>query len=479
MTLVQQFGAFQLFALSTIGIGAFDIGLVLFYIIFIKRLFWNGDKLIITHKKTLSLFLSFILIAALSGLFPLLSASNLQIIQFFKTFTHLFYVIFFAIICLIIYISPTSCTKLLQTNLLISIVVNGFAIYQTIARVFDLPFAWLNLTNYGLTLRGVGGDGTEISQLSLQFENFYRATSFFSEPSALAGFNIMIMILLIVPFFQGRQQLFKSSNFSLVIFLLSLIAVFLTFSLTALTGLVLIVVAVLIIERSKRSWYIFPALFFSIVTLIITDTIITNIADISVLGLFEKRIVSLSTGGKGQDVIVGESFYGRVSSISHSIDLWSEYPIFGAGLGQTQYHKKSLIMFSDTSIGHVLIELGSFGGIIFTCIFIVLLIENFRIRKRFNITDKIDPQIARNASVSIYMIVFIWYSNFFTANNVIATHFWYSFAIIILNMKNVRLAAGDKVFSIELLKTPLNKLFVISTFYKEKLLKGKNPELTR
>ncbi|HZV12553.1 MAG TPA: hypothetical protein VFA55_05015, partial [Candidatus Kapabacteria bacterium] len=68
--------------------------------------------------------------------------------------------------------AATTFIKVLRIQILFGVAICLFGVYQIFARLYNLPFAWIEMSNVVYSQ----GD-----QISLRFANFYRATSIFSE----------------------------------------------------------------------------------------------------------------------------------------------------------------------------------------------------------------------------------------------------------------------------------------------------------
>ncbi|MES2765125.1 MAG: hypothetical protein V4642_04610, partial [Bacteroidota bacterium] len=290
-------GSFQLFSISTLAITLADLSMLLFIMGWLVRIAWSGEQLYI-HKSSSLFFLVGIFIAAIiSGITPIIAGDPMGMTQFLKTFSHFVYLWLFTFACATLRINIKVWTNVIKVMLVFALFVNIFGIYQIVARAFDWPFAWLTMTNISVGGRGgnISGDG---SQLSLQFGNFYRATSIFSEPSSLAGFNVTILIYLLVPFALGIKQFFASRIFLYLLFIFTVIGLFLTFSLTGVFTGSVIFSSILLFGEKKRRVQVVSVLLVGALLIVVSDTLVRSYADISVLDLFTQRIGGIADGGK-------------------------------------------------------------------------------------------------------------------------------------------------------------------------------------
>ena len=413
-------GGFQLFSISTYGVTTLDVATLMLYVVFFAKAFWNNYTFKIpVSALTISLLL-FLISTLLSGLYLFIAVPSAEILQYFKTFTHLIFLMLFSFICLSYPLKVSVVDSILKTWLLLSIIINIFGVYQIFARAYDLPLAWLDYNNISMTMRGNADSEQAIHQLSIQFGNFFRATSIFSEPSALATFNIYIIVLTAIPYIQGMKQFFKSRALNLTIFILAIIGMFLSFSLTGVLGLLFVVGAVFIFESKRTKLKIIEIVLVFVVLLIPADILMEEYTDTSVLGLFDKRITGILTQhdrmSEGTD---GESFSTRLSSVYKAIEIWEDSQIIGTGLGLTQYQKKVELNYSEFSIMTALCELGIVGALSFTAIFIAMFrvgVQGIQVIKS-GIT--MDESLRRQFGLILYFTLIQIEINFITGNNLI------------------------------------------------------------
>lgn len=450
------FQGFQIFAIGTFGVSATEILLLIFYCLLVKKTVWDGVELNITPTPAFIFFIILIVSALLSGLTPLFDPMNDKLIQYFKTTSHFLFKVAFTLACFVYPIKKEVWSGAIRTWLYFSIVINFFAVYQIIARAYDLPLAWIQFTNVSYTLRGEAGSIEDIEQLSLRFENFFRATSIFSEPSALAQFNLYILAFLIIPFIHTLKPLVSSKILNILMFVGSLLAIFLAFSLTGALGAFVMLLGIVFIERKRILKQLSVFIVISLSLLIITDTIISNYVDISVLSLFSQRIESVITGDKSY-YIEGESFDTRTESASKGLIIWKEHPIIGCGLGLTQYQRSVNMIFSDFSIMTVLAEMGIIGFIAFTGLFVALFILAFKTIKDHSEDSSAEEKTLLH--ISLYIVIFQIMFNFITSNILVNTHLWMPLGMVISIIMNVKSKNSAPSFIFKILNVPLKNYF--------------------
>ena len=424
MFLVFFAGSFQIFAIGTYGVMYLDVFTAVFYVIFFSKVIWNNYEFKIPRSAIWTSMCLLILTVFLSGVSVYFRQESAQLTQYLKSTTHFIFMILLILISLAYPIKLEVVNKIIRIWLGLSILINVFGVYQIFARAYDLPFAWIDYNNVNMTLRGAGSEES-ISQLSLKFGNFYRATSIFSEPSALATFNCYIIILISTPFFQGAKSFIKSKRVNIAIFVTAIIGSLLTFSLTALVGIIMFLIPVLIFESRKTKVLLTTIFISSFLLLSVVDTIVYTYTDTSVLSLFDKRITGiLNWNSKFRETTEGESFGTRMESANKSFEIWKDYPVLGYGFGLTQYNRKVEMNFSDYTVLAALTELGFLGAFFFTMFFITLTYTAFKAMKYAKKIPEEDDIKKRIYGVVFYLLLIQIEINFLTGNNLISPNLW-------------------------------------------------------
>lgn len=448
-------GGFQLFSISTYGVTSLDVVTLVLYIVFFAKAFWNNYSFKIPISAlTISLVL-FLISIVLSGLYLIIAVPSAEILQYFKTSIHLLFLMVFSFICLSYPFKTSVVDSIFKTWLILSIFINIFGVYQIFARAFDLPFAWLSYNNISMTMRGNADSEQAIHQLSISFGNFFRATSIFSEPSALATFNVYIIVLTAIPYIQGMKQFFKSKVLNITIFVLAIIGMFLSFSLTGVLGLVLVLSAVFLLESHKTKLRIVEIILVFIFLLIPADLLIEEYTETSVLGLFDKRITGiLYQNDKMSEGTDGESYSSRLSTVYKSLDIWEDSPVVGIGLGLTQYQNKVELNYADFSIMTALCELGIIGAISFTAIFVSMFWLGIKGIRIIQSGKKYDENLRRQFGLIFYITLIQFEINFITGNNLIVPNLWIPI-IFILAPSYRLLLMNSQVFEFRMLNQSL------------------------
>lgn len=424
MFIVFFAGSFQLFAAGTYGVTYLDVFTLIFYIQFFVKTFFTNYEFKIPKSVIWTAIGFFFLSIIFSGIAVFFRQEATHLQQFMKTAVHFFFLMLLILISLAYPLKLSAINNLIRMWLIISIIINVFGVYQIFARAFNLPLAWLEYNNINMTLRGVGGEDV-ISQLSLKFGNFYRATSVFSEPSALATFNCYILIMLTCPFFQGTKNFFKSKRLNITIFVSAVVGSLLSFSLTALLGLSVYLFFVMIFESRKTKVLLTSILAATIILLAVTDTIVYSYTDTSVIGLFNQRVTAiLNWNSKFKKDTDGESFGSRMESAQNSYIIWKDYPVFGIGFGLTQYNREVDMSFADYSILAALIELGAVGAFAFAGIFAALTFTAYRAMKYAKKIPELDDTRKRLYGLVFYLLLIQIEINFITGNNLVSPNLW-------------------------------------------------------
>jgi hypothetical protein len=434
-------GFHEVFPIFGYGVTPWDLSALSIIFYSAKRLIWNGDRPKISRNKLYLGVLIFFAAMLLSTLHPIITGNRLYLIQVIKTSVHLlFYVIYFISYTLLDF-KKKRVIYLLKSFLVIAFFTNIFAVYQLFARIYDLPLKFISFYNVANTTRGKLEDN-EMIQLTLKFENFTRATSYMSEPSALAAANLVFLTIMFVPYLVGEKQLFKSKLFNTLNLIFSLIALLLTFSLSGVIGIAIFIATGFFIHK-KLSFIKFlkGALIITLI-IIVADIVAEKSFNTSVLELFGQRITSLLPFKNNKsEQIVGESYEHRIGTFQASFNIWKEYPITGIGLGLTSYHKEFELSFSDTSMMAVLGEAGIIGAIAFLLLFFYIFLYSYNYLKLKDEKIENDPEIRIIQAIPIYLFGYLFCTNFLVSNQIINTGFWEFFPIftvMIFSIDNFR-----------------------------------------
>ncbi len=386
-----------------------------------------------------------------------------MITQYFKTLTHFHFTYLLTAILIFYKIDNKTWEKFIRVWLYLSIIINIFGIYQIIARAFDLPFAWIELTNASFFSRNQQEE-SELIQLSLKFQGFFRATSFFSEPSALGAFNGITLIFTLIPKFKNFKPFIESKKINTLIIILAIIGLLLAFSLTGVTIVAIIIIMLIFTEKIDVLFSVLKVLPIIVILVFISNYIVESYTGISILELFGKRFGTLSNLLMGKSTfshsIEGESVVSRGDNFRALFNIWLSSPIIGVGLGLTYLSPYANgWVFSDTSIMAVLAEMGIIGFIPYISIFIVFYYLGFRITYTKSIYNAIDDNSKRLITLIIYLMSYLVVTNFLSANNLLNYTSALFFAFIISITNNYYIDYEKKYYIIKFVSKPLKSYF--------------------
>lgn len=430
------------------GVTFVDFFLSITYLIILKQFFIDKRKfLVIDQKIGLSIIL-IIFAVIFSGIGLLFWGGRESYLQFIKTLSHFSFVALYGLVALAIEINYKTIFNILKIYLYSSILINLYAIYQLFARIYGLPFAYIDITNVSFQTRDFDREVGEYTQVVLNFENFYRATSIFSEPSALAWFNVYCLIIILIPLL-SHNMLFIQRKWILYLSLgLTTISLFLTFSLTGLLMIIVLIITIVIIEKI-RLIRLFSISIAIVALLYITDIFQMNFTQISVANLFYDRISGLfSDQTRGKQMTTGESAPDRIESVQNAINMFLDYPITGIGSGNTYNYPKSTKRFTHSSFFHLLGETGIIGAACFVLLFIYVFKAIMYLNKhRYRFLEK-SPELATLQSFAIYLTVILFFSSFFIASSVGNYGFWLELGLILIvyrqTVKEVELSDSNE-----------------------------------
>lgn len=449
---------YQFFNVSTYGITPADVSswLVIFFALY--QCIWKGVP-VQTLPGWAFAGLFAILFAEYASVFaPLLSGSSEMQIQWLKTSTNFLSKWLLILTFASGIYSAEAFRSAIRFMLVISIAINVFGIYQIFARAFDLPLAWIPINNVSISIRNYHSMDN-MTQLSLRFENFFRATSIFSEPSFYAQFNTLVLTFLLIPFLRGTQPFLQSRILRACIVIPAIIGMFLTFSLTALFSISLITLWALIFEQSQKKIALLSSIAGGFILILITDAIVSQYVSISVFDLFTKRVGGivdvLSTGGGRGTSIVGESFFGRLSTIFQGFSIWAEYPITGIGAGCYEYFSKmNPISFSDSLHSGLLAERGTLGFVAYASLFVHLFKKTFQASRNQELRTRMSPELQTMTAIAPYVMIAhlaFSFSTYYWINWI----FWVHHGLVYATLISAQKATGMPIFSFSVLKKGL------------------------
>lgn len=460
---------FQITSFAGYGVTLLDFALLYFYFIFFKRMLWDGEEIKFAITPPLVLFLILFAVVLLSGITPIIEGRSDWIIQYFKTISHFYFLAGFALLSAVYPIKMIEWKGVIRLWLIIALILNIFGLYQILARAADLPLAWIDLTNVSLARGEAESMTSSIKQLSLHYGNFYRATSIFSEPSALGAFNTYILGFLLIPFVYKYKPFFSNKTFIISTLIFTALGTFFTFSLTAILGAFLVIVSFLFFQKMQHLFRYIVISLSIIAVIIVADNLFSKNMGISVVELFTKRIEGILNVASGDDkMVIGESFNVRKISAEKALEIWEHYPILGIGAGLTYKNKINDLKFSDFTVFSVLAEFGIIGLIVFIAYFLALLLISYRMARLkydsniFNSDEKLMLRIPFIIMIVLFIINFISGNVFVLINN------WGPAAIVMSIINMYYLRQHKNIVKLRLVKYPLKTLFLKSLQAKSK-----------
>lgn len=458
------FSGWQLLSFAGYGVKISDLTIGGIILLFFKKVFIDAKEIKVARLNMTVLILISIGIWTISGFYPFLNGYSYGITQFFKTSVHLY---FYLIFTFAIFVDPPE-IKVLRNILLVFIVlalpINIFGIYQLFARLYDLPFAFLNYNNVSFLSRSevTGAGETGVMQLALQFGNFYRATSIFSEPSGLAAFNLNALMFLFVPKLLKIEPIVKNRLLFISIAVFSVLGLFLTFSLTGVFNMAVVFFLLFLIVPGRFTRYFLWTVPVAAILIFTADLLVVRYFDISLLDLFQTRITSIATKGAGAEAITGESFWKRFDTMVKAVDVWMLSPVIGVGLGQTGffYHMTGYVYF-DSTVAAMLAETGIISATIFVIWFFIW------IRKSF--LQILDSELQKKASVGLQQLIALKYvfislifvNAAFTSNILVTENLWIWVAFFLVVEYRILELKGGRFFKIRFMKKSLAQLLHI------------------
>lgn len=428
-------GLFQVFSIFGYGVGLTEMLIGMMLVIVIFQIFVEKRQFKPVKGPITTLLYLSILAAILSGIGLIFWGSSIEISQFFKSLVHYVFLIIFTLLFTVAEVDDNAFYNTIKVVLIFALFVNIFGIYQLFARLYNLPFAWLEITNITFEQRGMKEIQGETNQLALRFGNFYRATSIFSEPSALASYNLFNLIYIAIPFIKGTKPFIKNQIINLLVFISVIIGLLTPFSLGGLSGFIVLAICVIFIEKIKVKKLVIP-LILLIITIIIFDGYFYQQTQTSIVNLFTERVTGLLSSKAGVAPVAGESTLGRLDSFKNAFEIFLTSPIFGVGIGNTYYHPLSHIRFADSSTFAILAELGLFGLLIFFFLISSGIRFGLFLNKREVILNVQNDKLNSVQSIVVYAWILCTFNSLLLANNHGTAAFWMPLAMLIATYKS-------------------------------------------
>ncbi|ROL58250.1 hypothetical protein D9V84_00530 [Bacteroidetes/Chlorobi group bacterium Naka2016] len=438
-----------LFFVLNYGATTLDLNVILCYILLFISFFFLRKKINISINYPNMIFFAFNFLILFSMIKPILSGGLSEITQNIKSTLHYYYVVFFVILIYSELLKPYSFIKIIKGLIWVLFIFDLYGIYQLFARALGLPFGWIEYTNTGIMSR-LEIVGT-IQQTTVSFGSFYRVNSIFVEPSVLASFNILLFIFLVIPWIQQREGFIKNNKILLLLVSVCLITLFLTYSMTGLGSLSFVLLLIFLIEYFESYKFLFKVILISIMTIIFANLLMIELFGIDLLKLFTYRIENIFT--LGSDEMGGESFTTRLSNTLSTISIWTQYPLFGVGLGLLGYQKEFVALFSDTTIFSVLAECGIFNFILFNALLYSLLFTSIRLYKIVREREDIPADEKKLIGIAPYIALFETVRCSLTANILIYFVLWMELSFIFFVINYYSSYLGHKTLTITFRKS--------------------------
>lgn len=432
------------FFILNYGVTTLDLNIILSYSLLLISFFFMNKKLKIAVNYPNILFFSFNFTLLFTMIGPMLTGGTSEITQNLKSTLHYYYIAFFIVLLYSELLKPKAFINIIKGLIWLLFIFDLYGIYQLFARALGLPFGWLEYTNTGIMSR-LEIIGT-IQQTTVSFGSFYRVNSIFVEPSVLASFNILLFIFLAIPWIQQREGFIKNNKLLILLVSVCLITLFLTYSMTGLTTLVAVLSLLVFIEHFNSYKFLFKVLVVAVVAIILANMLMIELFDIDLLKLFTYRIENIFS--LGSDEMGGESFTTRLSNTMSTIAIWTQYPIFGVGLGLLGSQKEFVGLFSDTTIFSILAECGIFNFIIFNALLYSLLFSSIKLYKTIRANPHIPSDEKKLVGIAPYIAIFETMRCTFTANILIYFVLWMELAFIFFVLNYYSNFLGHKVLTI-------------------------------
>lgn len=450
-------GITQLFSIAGFGVTPLEFSLVGVFFIAAYRWLWLGQPIQLPRSYSIVGLVAILAAVTISAAAVALGGSAPVVTQTLKTYAHFIYLWMVGLVFLCLPISADDWIRALRVHFTVATVVMIYGLYQLPARVFEWPLAWIDISNVSFT-RGLG-DAEEVGQIALKFQNFYRATSIFSEPSSLSGYATATLVMLIVPYFRGTASIIRQRWWFWTLIILSSLSIFLAFSMTGLLllGAVLMGMVALYPRESARRLAIVGL--FSMMFVGVADRAAEAVTNISVIELFGQRLSSYVSGAAADDelgTIAGDSFSQRLQDYQTAFTAWEDAPITGVGPGsfaESTAGRRYSQPFLSTLIGSVLVEFGLLGFVLIIGGLVGFLINALLVERRwtqrYRGTDCPEEQLASFIPFRWLLIVLTTV----TGNFLITPSFWFDVATLVtMQVAVMRTMGGTPVVEFSLVR---------------------------
>lgn len=467
--LTSMLQAFQLFAIGSFGVMTVELWMGLLFLWLPIHLVWQGKPLRVPMTIEMGLSVAVMGIVLLSCLSPLLSADTGHASQTIKTFVHFLFIWLFFMVLVCMEPDEHDWRRALRWYAAAALIIVPFGIYQLAARAFDLPLAWLSVTN--VSFKAKMDESLEIGQLALQFANFYRVTSIFSEPSGLAAYCAVVFAVVVVPVVRKGHGVFRQSWTSTAVMIMCVIAFLTAFSLTGIMLCGVTLVLLMIMHKAKITRRMVSILLASVLVVVASDAVIKTYFEVSLLELFAMRIESIVTGkaiSKEAGSLVGESLTQRTGDYEASFRVWLESPVLGVGPGNfafSDFGKTYNQPYPSTLYGSLLAEQGLIGVSLMIAFYVALFVVSWKLYYRWHAMKDLHdrhPAMDTLASVLPFLTAIIMFVSA-TGNMFVHAILWLQICLVMVGTTNLRRTLGElRTFDIYLVRRPWRELAIES-----------------
>lgn len=440
-------GITQLFSIGGFGVTPLEFSLVGIFGIAAYRWLWLAQPIRLPRSYEVLGIVAILGAVTISAAGVVLDGSSPVVTQTLKTYAHFIYLWMVGLVFLCIPISAEDWIRALRVHFVIATVVMVYGLYQLPARVFDWPLAWIDVSNVSFT-RGLSDD-TEVGQIALKFQNFYRATSIFSEPSSLSGYATATLVMLIVPYFRGTASIIRQRWWFWTVIVLSVLSIFLAFSITGLLLLSAALLAMVVAYPRESARRLAIVGVCSLVFVGVADRAVEAVTNISVIELFGQRLQSYVSGAAADDelgTIAGDSFSQRLQDYQTALVAWEDAPVTGVGPGsfaESAAGRQYSQPFLSTLIGSVLVEFGLIGFVLIIGGLVGFLIRSWIVERQWTKQhrgrDLPEEQIASFIPFRWLLIVLTTV----TGNFLITPAFWFDVAMLLTMQMAVLRKMGE------------------------------------
>jgi len=251
--------------------------------------------------------------------------------------------------------------RLVYVFLGISLVVSIYAMYQSLARMYDLPLAYLTIYNPSLSPE----EGAKITRGG-QFGIFLRPSAFFTEPSRLGQFLLTPTLFSLFLCISSPRR--WNRTYLLLTFILTVSAFILAFSMGAYIAMGG-AVAVGLLMRGVRKYSI-RVILTSVGAVVVLSFLFYPILGYFLGEMMWVRIVAhLQVFGISdvytQSPFASTSVGNRLARAQEGFQVWWNHPLLGVGLNNFERFYPPDVTGLQSAFVKSLAEMGILGGIAF------------------------------------------------------------------------------------------------------------------